>query len=72
MEGDFCLKLVWAMWPTLILTKMQKYVITFIHRASLPNPQELPDLWALAARALALGQLGVGLVVRLWVCGRQG
>jgi hypothetical protein len=71
----------WCKWsvvapclPTtsLLDSMLHKYGITFIHRASQPNPQEPPDSWALAARVLTLVQLGVGLVLRLCVCERQG
>jgi hypothetical protein len=67
-----CQNQVWARWPILVLTMLQKYEITFNHRPSLPNLEEPPGLWASAARALTLGQLGVGLVLRLCVWERQG
>jgi hypothetical protein len=62
-----CQNQVWAWWPILVLTMLHKYVIGFNHMPTLPNLEEPPDLWALAARALTLGQLGMGLVLRLCV-----
>jgi hypothetical protein len=54
--------------PWVLLDSMlHKYEITFNHRPSLPKLEEPLDLWPLAARTLALVQLGVGLVLRLCV-----
>jgi hypothetical protein len=52
---------------SLLDSMLHKYGITFNHRPSLPNLEEPLDLWPLAARALTLVQLGVGLVRRLCV-----
>ena len=51
---------------------LHKYEITLTHRPSLQNPHKLESVGALAARALALLQLGVGLGHWLCVCGSQG
>ena len=55
-----------------MLTMLQKYVIAFNHRASLPHPHKTSLPWALAARALTLLQLGVGLTFSTCVCEHLG
>jgi hypothetical protein len=57
---------------TLVLSIMQSYVNTCTHKASLPNQQELPDVWAQAASTLTLLQLGVGMWLWFHVCESQG
>jgi hypothetical protein len=64
--------LVWAKMQTLVLSMLRNYVVTVTHTAILQNPHEQADMWALAARALTLAQLGVGHWVRLCVCERLG
>ena len=56
----------------LVLSMLQNYEITVTDTPTLQNPQEQPDMWALAARALTLAQLGVGLRLRLCACERLG
>lgn len=57
---------------SLLDSMLHKYGITFMHRPCLPKPQEPPWVWALAARALTLVQLGVGMRLCLHVCDSQG
>ena len=60
-------------WPLLLDSMLRKYEITLTHRQlSLQNPRELECMRALAARAQATVQLGVGLSHWLCVCGSQG
>ena len=72
LRGGKCQTLTFTPRHSFVLTMLQKYANTRKHRASLPNPQEPPGMWPLAARALALVQLGVGLVLCYCVWGSQG